>query len=125
MISAINGSASGAGLAAALLADVAIMGARRSSSMAIPAWAWRPAITVHGSGHCCADLPRPIITCSPAIRCRRSKPSVSGLWRCAWMMTTAGKVARDCRATGARRTDGAALHETRAARLAAHGLADF
>ena len=69
IVSAIHGPAVGAGLVAALLADVSIVArARPASSTATRASASRPATTRRSAGRCCAAWPRRSTTCSPARR---------------------------------------------------------
>ncbi len=68
IVSAIHGPAVGAGLVAALLADVSVAGRGPASSTATPGWAWPPATTPPSAGRCCAAWPRPSTTCCCARR---------------------------------------------------------
>ena len=63
VVSAIRGSAVGAGLAIALLADVSVAAGDARFSTDIRASASPRAITPSSSGRCCAGSPRRATTC--------------------------------------------------------------
>ena len=68
IVSAVHGPAVGAGLVAAVLADVSVVGRTARSSTATPASVSRPGTTPPSAGRCCAAWRRPSTTSSRAIR---------------------------------------------------------
>ena len=83
IVSAINGPAVGAGLAAGLLADISIASKSARIIDGIPNSESRPAITPRSSGRCSAAWPRPNTICCYAKRWVGRRPSASVWFRCA------------------------------------------